>query len=197
MKKNFKKACVVLGIMGMGLGTASCSEELLNILLPIAIEAIQGNFGQNHGSQVAYTGTLTVASYKCENNQYDPDSKQNATVNVTVTATPDEKNGVVTLQIADFKVGDTTVSGFTFNTNYNADGVIGNGENAYYTGLTCTVNGKAAAEDDYACVCGKLTEGALELTYVDFYTAGKKFDCKFSGKVQQANSSNGSSNMAQ
>lgn len=188
MKKIFKKAFVVLGIMGMGLGSTSCDSETLQALLPIVVEVLQNSFGQANGNQVAYSGTMEITSYKCENNEYDPNTWQKATTFGVdnVTATVDAKNGVVTIQIADFKIGDTTVSGFSFNTNYNAkDGTVGAGKDAYYTGLTCTVNGHAASEEDYACICGTISEGTIDLSYIDFYTAGKKFEGKYSGKVQQ------------
>lgn len=186
MKKFFKKAFVMLGIMGMGMGTTSCDSETLQALLPIVVEVLQNGFGQANGNQVVYAGSLNIASYKCEDNKYDPETKQAVTVNVNVTATADARNGVVTIQIADFKVGDTTISGFSFNTNYNAEkGTVGEGQDAYYTGLTCTVNGRAASEEDYACICGTITEGMLTLSYIDFYTAGKKFEGKFSGQAQQ------------
>lgn len=188
MKKIFKKACVVLGIMGMGLGTTSCDSETLQALLPIVVEVIQNSFGQANGNQVVYSGLMEIASYKCEDSQYDPETRQTLNTNgVNVTATADPRNGVVTIQFSDFKVGDTTVSGFSFNTNYDAEnGTVGAGKDAYYTGLTCTVNGRAASEEDYACICGTISEHAIELSYIDFYTAGKKFEGKFSGKAQQA-----------
>lgn len=191
MKKIFKKACVVLGIMGMGLTTTSCDSEILSALLPILIENIGGMMTNNATQAVAYEGTLKVDSYKCENSEYDPTTKQTAAPQLTVEAIPNAAQKVVTIKIADFKVGDTTISGFSFNTNYDAEkGIIGNGDDAYYTGLTCTVNGKAAGEEDYACVCGTLTQNTLSLTFVDFYTAGKKFQATFSGTlVQNANAS--------
>lgn len=187
MKKIFKKACVVLGIMGMGLTTTSCDSDILSALLPVLIENIGGMLTNNATQTVAYEGTLKVDSYKCENSEYDPTTKQSASVQLTVEAVPNEKQQVVTIKIADFRVGDITVSGFSFNTNYDAaKGTIGNGDDAYYTGLTCTINGKAADEEDYACVCGTLTQNALNLTFIDFYTAGKKFQATFSGTLQQA-----------
>lgn len=185
MKKFFKKAFVVLGIAGMGLGTTSCDSEILSALLPIVMENVLPGLLNPGGKTATYNGTITVDSYTCTDNQYHPDTKESYTGAVDAQAIISEKDGVVTIKLGTFKVGSNTISDFTFNTNYKAQGgVVGDGNDAYYEGGTCTLNGKAATAIESACFVGTVNENTLSITFFDFYVGGKKYEGKFSGSVQ-------------
>ncbi|GEM_PF-1904391 len=183
MKKYFKKVCVVLGLAGMGLTTTSCDSDILNTLLPIVTEVIGNMLTNNGGTQYAYTGTLNVDSYKYDSAEgvYYEDDKASATASITAGAICSAADSVVTVTLGEFKVGNNTISNFSFNTNYNpGTGKVGIDKEAYYTGGTCTVNG-TAAEMDMACLLGTVNEKTLSLSYIDFYVGGRKYQATFSG----------------
>lgn len=65
MKKFFKKAFVVLGIMGMGLGTASCgAEEIIGAIVEngglTILQQLLGNIFNKGGQPNTYQGTYSL-----------------------------------------------------------------------------------------------------------------------------------------
>lgn len=176
MKKFFKKAFVVLGIMGMGLGTTSCDSEILQGLdWGALLTELLGNVF-NGGNTNAYQGKYTLQHLVSDGKgAYMPDSEKLEFDGTTCTATLGRNNAVNLLLPGTDGIGDATMSDVNvYNLEFVQDEKSGSvtnkvdlGNNSSIDGKV-TVNGKEYVASNLYLDC-TMTDSKLIIKQADIY----------------------------
>lgn len=193
MKKFFKKAFVVLGIMGMGLGTTSCDSEILQGLdWGALLTELLGNVF-NGGNTNAYQGKYTLQHLVSDGKgAYTLESEKLEFAGTGIIVTKNRDNSVNILLPGTDGIGDATMSEVSVqNLQFVTDeksGTVTNkidlGDNSYIDG-TLTVGGKEYAASNLYIDC-TLTEGQMVIKEASVYfgnNAEQAINVTFSGKI--------------
>lgn len=197
MKKFFKKAFMVLGIMGMGLTTTSCDSEVVkeiikNIDWSALLSEMVGNLF-NGGTTNVYQGNYSLQHLVSDGKgayTLESEKLEFAGTGVTVTKNRDNSINIIlpgTDGIGDATMTDVNVQNLQFVTDEKTGTVTNTvdlGENSYIDG-TLTVGGKEYAASNLYIVC-TLTEGQMVIKEASIYfgnNAEQAINVTFSGKI--------------
>lgn len=190
MKKFFKKAFVMLGIAGMGLGTTSCDSETIEALLPVLTEIIGNVF--NNGTTNVYQGTYSLQHLTTDGKgAYTLDSDKLVFNGTGITVTKTNQNMVNLVLPGTDGIGDATMTDVTIgNLEFVTDksGAVTNqidlGDNSTIDG-TLTVGNKTYTASNLYIKC-TLTADKLTITEASIYfgdNAEMAINVTFSGNI--------------
>lgn len=175
MKKYFKKACVVLGIGAMSLGTTSCDEIMQTLdWTQLLTEVLSNVF--NGGTTNAYQGNYTLQHLVSDGKgAYLADSEKLEFQGATCTATLGRNSMVNILMPGTDGIGDATMTDVNvYNLEFvknESTGQVTNkvdlGDNSSIDG-TLTVGSKQYAASNLYLVC-TMTDSKLIITQADIY----------------------------
>ncbi len=143
MKKFFKKAFVVLGIMTMGLTATSCEEVLANLDWATLLTQILGNVF-NGGTTNSYQGTYTLQHLVADGKgAYTLESEKLEFKGTTCTATKGRNNAVNLLLPGTDGIGDATMTNVNvYNLEFVKDEKNGTVTNKIDLGDNSSIDGK-------------------------------------------------------
>ena len=185
MKKFFKKAFMVLGIMGMGMGTTSCDNEVVNeIIKNIDWSALLGEMVGNlfnGGTTNVYQGKYTLQHLVSDGKgAYTLESEKLEFAGTGITVTKNRDNSINIVFPGTDGIGDAamseavTVQNLQFVTDEKTGTVTNKvdlGDNSYIDG-TLTINGVAYPASNLYINC-TLTESQLVVTEASIYFGEK------------------------
>ncbi len=175
MKKFFKKAFVMLSIMGMGLTATSCEEVLGNLDWTTLLTEILGNVF-NNGTTNVYQGNYTL-QHLVSNGKgaYELESEKLGFQGTGITVTQTRNSTINMVLPGTDGIGEATMTDVTvYNLEFVKDEKTGTMTNAIDLGDNSSIDGKVTVDGkEYAAsnlyIKATITDSKLTITEASIY----------------------------
>lgn len=175
MKKFFKKAFVMLSIMGMGLTATSCEEVLGNLDWTTLLTEILGNVF-NNGTTNVYQGNYTL-QHLVSNGKgaYELESEKLGFQGTGITVTQTRNSTINMVLPGTDGIGEATMTDVTvYNLEFVKDEKTGTMTNAIDLGDNSSIDGKVTVGGkEYAAsnlyIKAIITDSKLTITEASIY----------------------------